>query len=265
MLLEAVKADDELAAAVFRNLYSASSGGAALAPATIEALQAVAIASGGRRLLFGGGYGMTETAGIITRLDWPTPRHDLLGFPLPGVEIKLVDQGEGRFECRVRGPNVFAGYEGEAEAPFDEEGFFPTGDAVAPATPDGWEEGFVYAGRLVEDFKLANGTWVRAGALRAALLTHFGPVVRDVLIVGEGRDRVGCLVLPGATPLSKGRLEDKIAAFNRDRRGVSAVIGPVAVFASVPDPATGELTTKGTLNTVQSRWVRSEEIDAMYA
>jgi len=45
-------------------------------------------------------------------------------------------------------------------------------------------EGFVFDGRLNEDFKLSSGTWVRVGPLRMRLLAHFGILVQDAVIAG---------------------------------------------------------------------------------
>src|SRR5690606_28276514 len=96
---------------------------------------------------FGSGYGMTETGGIIALTYWATERTDLLGLPLPGETLKLVPCDEDRYECRVLGPNIFAGYLNAEVSPFDEEGYFCTGDAMRKAGA-GWKEGLIYDGRL---------------------------------------------------------------------------------------------------------------------
>jgi feruloyl-CoA synthase len=262
-MLAAMQADPALARAIFRNLHLMVFGGAPLSPAVAEQFQALAVATIGRRIMFGSGYGMTETSGVIALVHWPTERTDLLGLPTPGVELKLVAAEDGRYECRVRGANVFAGYLG-AGRPFDEEGFFLTGDAVRPATPGDWEAGLVYAGRLAEDFKLANGVWVRAGSLRAALLSHLGALARDVLIVGSGRSAVGALVVL-ARPADQAELSDLAATFNAGRASVSTRIGAIAALASPPDPLKGELSAKGSLNVSRTTENRGQEIDALFS
>ncbi len=84
------------------------------------------------------GYGMTETAGYATALDWrdpPETRAAQIGRPLPGVELRIVD-AEGRVcaadaegDIRVRGPGLFSGYHREASGSgLDADGFFCTGD-----------------------------------------------------------------------------------------------------------------------------------------
>ena len=54
----------------------------------------------------------------------------------------------------------------------------------------------VFDGRLAEDFKLASGTWVSAGALRAQFIDHCAPLVRDAVIAGLNRDDIAALVFP---------------------------------------------------------------------
>lgn len=266
VVLQAMQADPRLAGAILRNLYGASFGGAALPPPVAQAVQAFAEQITGARIMFGSGYGMTETAGIVARVHWPTERTDLLGLPMPGVEIKMTPQGDGRFDCRVRGPNIFAGYglDGDRGA-FDEEGFFVTGDAVTPADPDDWSQGLVYAGRIAEDFKLQNGVFVQAGRLRLALLDHLGPAVRDVLIVGEGRDGVGCLVWPmDAEVASAEWLSARIDAFNDGARGASRSVWRAALFADPPHARPEELTPKGGLNAPRMRDTRRAEIERLF-
>jgi O-succinylbenzoic acid--CoA ligase len=74
-------------------------------------------------------YGLTETCSQVSTLSFPPPasvpvKHGVVGvgFPLPGVQIRVV---HGLIE--VRGPTLFSGYLGQAP-PFDDEGFFNTGD-----------------------------------------------------------------------------------------------------------------------------------------
>lgn len=264
-LLDAMERSPELAGAILRNLAGCAFGGAPLAPALAERFQRLAVAVTGRRIMFGSGYGMTETAGIIAMVYWPTERGDLLGLPVPGVEMKLVPLDDGRYECRVRGPNVFGGYEGDDVEVFDDGGYFRTGDAVRPANPDNWEDGLIYAGRLSEDFKLANGVWVRAGALRADLQAHLGADCLDALIVGSGRDEVGVLILtrPGS-PLRGPALIEAISRFNSNRAGASRRIGRAGVLASPPNPDLGEVSAKGSLNPARMTQTRAGEIEALY-
>jgi feruloyl-CoA synthase len=81
-------------------------------------------------------------------------------------------------------------------AAFDEEKFYRMGDAIKFVNRDDVQKGFVFDGRLNEDFKLSSGTWVRSGALRRGLLAHFGGLVQEVVFAGPDRDYVTALLFP---------------------------------------------------------------------
>ena len=55
--------------------------------------------------------------------------------------------------------------------------------------------GFDFDGRVAEDFKLASGTWVSVGPLRARFVAACAPLVRDVVIAGINRDEISALVI----------------------------------------------------------------------
>jgi long-chain acyl-CoA synthetase len=72
------------------------------------------------------GYGMTETATAATTSTVENHRFGTVGRALPGVELKIADDGE----ILVKGPNIFAGYHNNADASFGavENGWLHTGD-----------------------------------------------------------------------------------------------------------------------------------------
>ncbi|HEX4186294.1 MAG TPA: AMP-dependent synthetase/ligase [Solirubrobacteraceae bacterium] len=72
------------------------------------------------------GYGMTETATAATTSTLENHRFGTVGRALPGVEIKIADDGE----ILVKGPNIFAGYHNQASTSFGavENGWLHTGD-----------------------------------------------------------------------------------------------------------------------------------------
>ncbi|MFX7731802.1 feruloyl-CoA synthase, partial [Acinetobacter baumannii] len=87
-------------------------------------------------------------------------------------------------------PGYWRAPEQTAEA-FDEEGYFRSGDAVRwldPAHPD---RGFMFDGRVAEDFKLYTGTWVSVGPLRALIAHEGAPYLQDAVITGQDRNEVG--------------------------------------------------------------------------
>lgn len=114
-----------------------SSGGAPLPPkvfATFAELTGLEIYEG---------YGMTETAPVVaTTLVSGQPKAGSVGRPLPGLEIRLVDESGGEVdegdpgEVWVKGPSVFRGYWPDGAGGPDAEGWFRSGD-VAYADEDG--------------------------------------------------------------------------------------------------------------------------------
>jgi feruloyl-CoA synthase len=273
LLIDKLDRDEAFARAFFSRLRALSAGGAALAPGMIERLQDAAVRACGERIPFGAGYGMTETCGIGTLTYWINENPQSIGLPPPGVTLKLIPIDEERYEVRMRGPNVMLGYLDDpaaTAAAFDEEHWFKTGDALAWIDRDMPELGLRFAGRLAEDFKLANGAFVRAGRLRAELTEALAPLVRDVLIVGENQAEVGALIAPSERGLALGEnllgeVRARIAAFDDDRSGATRRIARVACLASPPDAARGEVADKGSLNVVVSRRLRADEIAALYS
>jgi feruloyl-CoA synthase len=156
----------------------------------------------GSRMRMTTSWGLTETAPAATSAHFPITRSDVLGVPLPGVELALVPVGDktagvGRYEVRVRGANVTPGYYDRPDltvAAFDEEGFFRTGDAVALADPGDVAAGLLFRGRIAEDFKLSTGTFVSVGTLRPALLSASNGLLTDAVICGENETEVTAMV-----------------------------------------------------------------------
>ncbi len=104
-----------------------------------------------------------------------------------------------KYELRLRGVNVTPGYFGRpdlTEAAFDEEGFYCIGDAGVFVDPEDPVQGIIFAGRVVEDFKLTTGTFVHVGSLRTDAIAAATPVVQDALVAGQDRPFVGLLAWP---------------------------------------------------------------------
>src|SRR5262249_50919460 len=70
------------------------------------------------------------------------------------------------------------------------------GDAIKFVDARDPQKGFLFDGRLNEEFKLSSGTWVRVGVLRMRLLAHFGGLLEDVVLAGPDRDYVAGLFFP---------------------------------------------------------------------
>ncbi len=102
-------------------------------------------------------------------------------------------------EVRYKGPNITPGYwraPEETAAHFDDEGFFCTGDAVLWIDPDNIHLGLKFDGRIAEDFKLATGTFVNVGPLRARIIAAGAPYVQDAVLTGLNLNEVGALIFP---------------------------------------------------------------------
>ncbi len=197
-LAAAMEKDDALCRSFFKNLGLMAYGGARLPDDLYERMQALAVRATGERIVFYTGWGSTETAPTSTGTYWDTERVGLIGLPFPGVELKMVPVG-AKYELRLRGVNVTPGYFGRPDltkAAFDEEGFYCIGDAGVFVDPKDPLQGIVFAGRVVEDFKLTTGTFVHVGSLRTDAIAAATPVIQDALVTGQDRPFVGLLTWP---------------------------------------------------------------------
>ncbi len=268
MLAEALEADDQLREVFFSRLRLALYGGAGLPQPLYDRLQKLAVETVGERIFFTTGYGATETTSGAMSIYFDTEEVGI-GLPMPGLSVKLVPLG-GRYELRMKGPVVTPGYLGRNDLRaqmFDEEGFYKIGDTAQFCDPDRPERGLKFAGRLAEEFKLANGTWVAGGALRTKLLDRLSPYVAEVLICGEGHDGVGVLAWRPASSDARptGEIAAKIAAFNQENPGASTRIRRFAFLSDPPDAEAHELSDKGAVNQALAKRRRSASIDSLYA
>ncbi len=96
------------------------------------------------------GYGMTETATAATAGRPEDHRFGSVGKPLPGVEVKIAEDGE----LLIKGPNIFQGYHNRAEESFGaiEDGWLHTGDLGRVD-----EDGFVYIVGRKKDIIITAG------------------------------------------------------------------------------------------------------------
>jgi feruloyl-CoA synthase len=92
------------------------------------------------------GFGSTES-GSHALFGLPDSQQPgAVGIPAPGIELKLVPSREGKYEARLRGPNVSFGYWRRLDLTrraFDEEGFFKLGDTLRLADERDPGKGFV--------------------------------------------------------------------------------------------------------------------------
>jgi feruloyl-CoA synthase len=286
MLATALERDDDLARGFFGQLGLLAYGGATLSDDLYHRMQALAVKHTGQRIVFFTGWGSTETAPTATSTYWETERVGLIGLPHPGVELKLVPAGP-KYECRLRGVIVTPGYYRQPEltaAAFDEEGFYKIGDAATFVDPADPAQGLVFAGRVVEDFKLASGTFVHVGQLRVAAIAAATPVIQDALVAGQDKDVVALLAWPNleacrqligdpqatidqvlAHPAVRERVRAGLAKNNAAATGGSQRIARVLLMAEPPSIDGNELTDKGYINQRAALHRRAALVQRLYA
>ena len=217
LLCDAIENDLDLGASVFKRMDRLSYAGAAISQGTLEKLYRLTSSITGRRIPVMSGYGTTETAPTISTTHWATDQPGEIGLPAPGLQLKLIPVSD-TYEARVKGPNVTPGYLGRpdlTEKAFDEEGFYRIGDTVSFLDPQKPELGLRFTGRISENFKLANGTWVSIGNMRAAILAATRGVLLDIVIAGENCE--SCALLCWLNPTEAARIS-KTPAIGFDLR-----------------------------------------------
>lgn len=196
------------------------------------------------------GYGLTETAPILTANRPDSYRYGTVGSPVAGTELRL-DPTSG--EIQARGPQVMLGYfdrPADTARALDAEGWLRTGDV---GTFD--DAGRLrITGRIKNLLVLATGKNVAPAPIEAAL--EQSPFIARAVVVGDDRDQTGVLLEPdlgalrralGFTDASRpevqarlhaevDRLTTEFAVFERPRR-VAVLPRPLSAEAGELDPA----------------------------
>ncbi|HEX6267933.1 MAG TPA: feruloyl-CoA synthase [Burkholderiales bacterium] len=246
-LLPFLRNDEVLRKNFFSRLKVLWFAGAAIAQHVFDEMKALARETRGEPVPFLTGLGSTETAPYAMGRMWETQDASNMGLPPPGEEMKLVPLA-GKYEMRLKGPNITPGYWRQPEltrSAFDEEGYYRLGDAFVFADEQNPQAGLLFRGRIAEDFKLATGTWVHVGPLRARFIEHFAPLARDVVFAGEGRSELGALVFPAVKATSEQWME-KLRTF--ESTGSSNRVARAVVLEEPPSLDAGETTDKGSIN-----------------
>ena len=286
-LLPYLRDDPALRAKFFARLHAMFFSGAALSPFVWNSLDELAVRETGFRVPMLTGLGATETSPFFMSVRPDTSRSGHVGLPVPGNDAKLIPNN-GKLEVRARGPNVTPGYWRQPDLTakaFDEEGYYKFGDALRPADPNDLDAGFDFDGRIAEDFKLASGTWVSVGPLRARFVATCAPLVRDVVISGINRDEISALVvldLDGCRLINPTLPSDDLAAAAHDplirdafrerfqkllagATGSSTRITRAVLLDAPLSIDRGEVTDKGSINQRAVLEHRSALIETLYA
>ncbi|MEU4798025.1 AMP-binding protein [Streptomyces sp. NPDC023327] len=158
----------------------ALTGGAPIAPDTVDFLRACGIA-------VYEGYGMTESAGVLTLNHPGAVRYGTVGRPVDGVELRIAPDGE----ILARGAMVFAGYHNDpraTRATLDDEGWLRTGDLGA-LDEDGY---LTITGRKKDLIITSGGKNLTPSLSELALQTS--PFVSRAVMVGDRRPHPVALI-----------------------------------------------------------------------
>jgi long-chain acyl-CoA synthetase len=223
------------------------------------------------------GYGLTETAPVLTANLPDRPRFGTVGPPILGVELRIADDGE----ILARGPNIMRGYWNRpvetAEAIVG--GWFHTGD-IGTLSADGY---LTITDRKKDLLVTSGGKKVAPQPIEARLKTN--ALVAEAIVIGDRRRFPAVLIAPNFTVLSErlaalgrpdgprdelarrpdvvGLYEELVTALNRDLAQFEQ-LKRVALLPTEFTIAGGELTPtlKVRRKVVESRW--KEAIDALY-
>jgi feruloyl-CoA synthase len=268
-IANAMKTDDQLRKTLLSRMQMFFYAGAALAQPIWDSLYASQEREVGERIVMGTGLGMTESGPFGIFVTNPLVQAGDLGVPTPGLELKLVDT-DGKTEVRYRGPNITPGYwrnPQETQAAFDEEGFFKTGDAVQWIDKNDLHLGLKFDGRIAEDFKLATGTFVSVGPLRAKIIAAGAPYIQDAVLTGINLKEVGAMVFPtpavralsglsadlpmadvlNAAPVLA-KFQEIVNTLAQTSTGSANRIARLCLLSEPPTIDKGEITDKGSIN-----------------
>jgi feruloyl-CoA synthase len=260
--------------------------GAALAQPIWDLLYEIEEQELGYRIPMTTGLGMTESAPFGLFVTHVHVKAGDLGLPCAGMELKLVPMGD-KVEVRYRGPNITPGYWHNPEATkeaFDEEGFLCTGDAVKWIDETNIHQGLKFDGRVAEDFKLATGTFVSVGPLRAKIIAAGAPYLQDAVITGLNMKEVGALLIPalipcrkllqlpdGATladvashPTLQAAMQNMLSTLAQTSTGSATRVARALVITEPPSIDKGEITDKGSINQRAVLSHRAALVDALH-
>ncbi|MDQ3213952.1 MAG: long-chain fatty acid--CoA ligase [Acidobacteriota bacterium] len=223
------------------------------------------------------GYGLTETAPILTVNPANAPRAGTVGRPLPNVELRIAPDGE----ILARGPNVMTGYYNKPEATREvlKDGWFATGDIGALDA-----EGYLRITDRKKDILVTSGGKNIAPQPIEDVLRR-SPLVAEAVVLGDRRRYVAALLVPeftalerrlqglGRPPAARDELvtrpdvialyQEIVDALNRDLSPYERV-KRMALLPSEFTVASGELTPtlKVKRRVVEERW--RTQIEALY-
>ena len=146
------------------------------------------------------GYGQTESTGVIALQRLDRPRWGYVGEPIPGIEVKIAEDGE----ILAKGPGVFKGYfkDPDLTAETIKDGWLHTGDVGA------MEDGFLKIMDRKKDILItAGGKNITPAFIENKL--KFSSYIQDAVVIGDGRKYLVALILID---------EDNVTKYAQDNR-----------------------------------------------
>ncbi len=180
------------------------------------------------------GWGMTETSTAATIATQDEFKFGTIGKPLPGVEVRIAEDGE----ILVRGPNVFQGYYKNEEATAETivDGWLHTGD-LGELDSDGY---LSITGRKKDIIITAGGKNITPANLEAEIKQH--PLISQCVVIGDRRPYLVCVVT----------LDPEEAQKLASEKGLDA--------ATLPENAEVRASIQAHLDQINQRFARVEQV-----
>ena len=262
--------------------------GAALSPYVWNSLDELAVQEKGYRVPMLTGLGATETAPFFMSVKPETSRSGHVGLPVLGQRRQARAQQRQARSSRQgaeRHAGLLASAGADRKRRSTRKAFTNSAMRSSWLSPGDFDAGFDFDGRIAEDFKLASGTWVSVGPLRARFVAACAPLVRDVVIAGINRDEISALVVldldgcrlinpslpPGdiaaaaSDPKVRAAFVERFKKFLATSTGSSTRVTRAVLLDTPLSIDRGEVTDKGSINQRAVLDHRAGLIEQLYA
>jgi long-chain acyl-CoA synthetase len=188
------------------------------------------------------GYGLTETAPILTVNPASAPRRGTVGRPVSGVELRIAADGE----VLARGPNIMSGYYNKPDATAEaiKDGWFHTGD-IGSIDADGY---LAITDRKKDLLVTSGGKKIAPQPIENVLKQS--PLISEAVVLGDRRKYAAALIVPDFAALERrmrdlGRAPDVSAPIGAGGAGERAALvarpDVLALYQEIVDGLNREL------------------------
>lgn len=178
------------------------------------------------------GYGLSETTATVSCFPDVDYEIGTVGRPLPGVKVRIDDNGEILVKAATVTPGYYNNPEANAKA-FTDDGYFRTGDA-GHFTPSG---ALVLTERVKDLFKTSNGKYIAPQMMESRLAEN--KYIDEVAVIGDQRKYVTALVVPNLSQLRRWAQKENIPS--EDSVALCADPRTVAFMMSQINPIQSDL------------------------